>query len=444
MSNHHALHLLVGRLSQAPRYHLPLPQENSVYGQRLIFNMTTEGGNWKDLLKAAGEGNIPLIRYHLQRGVDPNFQHPEYFTCPIFEAIRNGHLTAVNLLVEEGKADPTILEEHTDQTPMEVALETKNFEIADYLNSRLPPQFQHKFRNVLVTGGTRGIGKAIVEQLLNKGHRVVFVCRRPEDGTRVRNEVIQATSNHKVDYLLGDLSSIQSTLNLAKSILSAFPSINVLIHNAGIWPTQQELNVDGLETSFCVNYLSQYLLTRELIPLLKKNGPDSRIVFVSGKIYKRGNADVAKTPYGKDFHPFQTYMHTKQCGAILFLNTARKLEGSGIIVNAVHPGVIRTGLGESKGNTWSCIISLLLRFVKSFWKEASQGALGPVWLAESRDAGNSHGNYYDELNLDVMDASVTAPAVQRDWEQWTIDFLHAREERQEISLCSDVTYVGVD
>ena len=395
--------------------------------------MTTEGGNWKDLLKASAEGDIPLIQYHLRRGVDPNFQHPEYFTCPIFDAIRKGHLSAVKILVEEGKADPNIVEEHTDQTPIEAALESKNFDIADYLNSKLSHPFQHKFRNVLVTGGNRGIGKAIVEQLLNKGHRVVFVCRSPEDGTRVRDELINATKNQKVDFILGDLSSIQSTLLLAKYIISTFPLINVLIHNAGIWPTQHELNVDGLETSFCVNYMSQYLLTRELTPLLKKNGPDSRIVFVSTKLYKLGNADIAKTPYGRDFHHFQTYMHTTQCGVILFLNTARKLEGSGIIVNAVHPGVIRTSLlGES--NNSNCCINLIFRVVKNFWKEAPQsGAMGPVWLAESLDAGTSHGNYYNDMALDDMADSVTTPAVQNDWEHWTIDFLNAREGKQENS-----------
>jgi len=84
----------------------------------------SSGGNWKDLLKASGEGNSRLVQYHLRNGVDPNFQHAEYFTCPIFEAIRNGHEDIVRILIEEGNADPGIVEELTDQTTIEAALES--------------------------------------------------------------------------------------------------------------------------------------------------------------------------------------------------------------------------------------------------------------------------------------------------------------------------------
>lgn len=96
--------------------------------------MTSNGGNWKDLLKASGEGNAQLVDYHLRRGVDPNFQHPEYFTCPIFEAIPNGHLNIVKILVEQGNANPNIVEELSDQTLMEVALQEGYHDIVDYLN----------------------------------------------------------------------------------------------------------------------------------------------------------------------------------------------------------------------------------------------------------------------------------------------------------------------
>jgi NAD(P)-dependent dehydrogenase (short-subunit alcohol dehydrogenase family) len=389
--------------------------------------MATAGGNWKDLLKASGQGDVALIRYHLQQGVDPNFQHPEYFTCPIFDAVRNGHWNAVKVLIEEGNADPNCTEELSDQTPIEAAVESKHYEIAEYLNSILPTKFQHKFRKVLVTGGNRGIGKAIVEQLLNKGHRVVFTCRTDKAGASVRDELKAATRNPKVDYIRGDLSSIQSTLALAKAVQTYFPSINVLIHTAGVvWPTKKQLNADGLEVSFAINYLAPYLLTRELTPLLESNGPDSRIVFVSGsKLYILGKADIATTPVGKDFHRLLTYMHTQQCGMILFLTTARRLQGNGIAVNAVYPRAIRTGRGESAPRP--CCTDVMLRVVTSVWSDPAEGAIGPVWLAESMEAGNLHGNYYDGNDLDTMPESVTDPRIQKDWEQWTRDFLEAKE-----------------
>lgn len=388
--------------------------------------MATHGGNWKDLLKAAGEGDQALVRYHISAGggVDPNFQHAEYFTCPIFEAVRNGHLKIVQILVEQGKADPNIVEEMTDQTPIEVALEVGGrHDIVDYLNTKLPPDQQYKFQHVLVTGGNRGIGKAICELLLKKGHRVVFTCRSKGAGEATVKELQHDTKNHKVKCIVGDLSTIQSTMMLAKSIEETFPTMNVLIHNAGVWPTEKQINEDGLESSFAVNYMAPYLLTQELGPMLERNGPNSRIVFVSGKIYIVGQADLAQTPWGKDFNRFKTYANTKQCGVILFLNTVRRFQNSKVRVNAVHPGVIRTGLGESASNG-SCL-NCVLRMVKRFWKDPSDGAVGPVWLAQDDEASHVHGNYYDGLQLDEMIDSVKDLAVQSDWEQWTVDFVAA-------------------
>merc|ERR1712176_686992 len=90
------------------------------------------GGSWKDLFRAAEENDIPKAKYHLDRGVDPNFQHPEYFTSPLFEAIRGGHLDFVKLLIEEGRADPSVVEELTDDSALEVAIASREFGIRDY------------------------------------------------------------------------------------------------------------------------------------------------------------------------------------------------------------------------------------------------------------------------------------------------------------------------
>jgi NAD(P)-dependent dehydrogenase (short-subunit alcohol dehydrogenase family) len=390
----------------------------------------TQGGDWKDLLKAAGQGDVQLTRYHLREGTDPNFQHPEYFTCPIFEAIRNGHKDIVRILVEEGKADPCLMEELTDQTPIEVALEERQHDIVDYISTKLPQEYQRQWkpRQVLVTGGNRGLGKAICALLLQQGHRVIFTCRCKEDGDKTLQELKITTHNRKVDYILGDLGSIQSTKALAKAIQERFPTINVLIQNAGIWPTQKTINEDGLEMAFMVNYLAPYILTRELYPLLEQNGP-SRVVIVNDKLYMFGKADLFTTPYGKDFTSIRTYMSTKQCGVLFLLNCARKMKGSKVALNAIHPGFIQTGLGNPSNSCLGCI----LRVVKSFWSsKPADGSIGPVWLAVSPEAEGVHGQFYDGMNqhqLLVGDSSVLDSTVQTDWEQWTEDFL-AREERK--------------
>lgn len=146
---------------------------------------------------------------------------------------------------------------------------------------------------MLVTGN-RGIGKAICEALLQKGHRIFFTCRSQDAGDAIVRELKESTKNHKVNYILGDLSSIGSTCALAQEISTKFPSMNVLIHNAGLWPTEKVITEDGLELSFCVNYLAPYILTEELGPIFERNASDesSRIIFVSGKIYAMGHVDI--------------------------------------------------------------------------------------------------------------------------------------------------------
>lgn len=379
------------------------------------------GGNWKDLVKAAGQGDLEHAKYHLAQGVDPNFQHAEYFTAPIFEAIRNNQLEMVKLLVEEGKANPDLMEEMTDSTPIELALEEEKHDIVDYLNTVLPPESQWKPKHVLVTGGNRGIGKAIVERLLRQGHVVAFTCRNAEAGEEVVQELKDKTGNSKVQVIVGDLSSIASVRALAKNILTEFPTLTVLIHNAGLWPSQCEMNEDGLEQAFMVNYVAPSLLNELVLPQLEKNGPDARVVLVTAGLAIFGKANVMTTPFGKDFSRLKTYMHTKQCGMIWCMHQARK-QSNGISFNAVHPGVIQTGLGESGGGCIDCI----LRLFKKTWKSPAEGAIAPVWFAVSPEAKKLNGEFYAEMEpykLEGDAACVLDPKVQDEWAQWTKDFL---------------------
>jgi NAD(P)-dependent dehydrogenase (short-subunit alcohol dehydrogenase family) len=447
----------------------------------------SSGGNWKDLLKAAGDGDLAAARYHLRcGGVDPNYQHPEYFTAPIFEAIRAGHLDMVRLLVQgEGdvgvgpspssssttttkatttRANPQLVEELTDMTPLEVALEGGRHAIVDYLNTRLPPEARWHPRRVLVTGGNRGIGRAIVEQLLRQGHAVAFTCRNATAGRAVAEELVHATGNTKLQLVVGDLSTIASTRALGRSIL-AHPFIpTTLVHNAGLWPTECRINPDLLEQSFMVNYMAPYLLTQMLLPAMieaattssSSSDRDVRVVLVTAGLALYGVADVRTTPLGKDFSRFKTYQNTKQCGLIWCMHQARlqqekcssqqKQAGQrptttnntddnknddpdriSVSFNAVHPGVINTGLGE--GATTGRCMACLLKVVKKWWKTPAEGAVAPVWLAVSPSARDVRGCFYWEMKPHDLSKHGGAaavgidPASQDQWAQWTEDFL---------------------
>lgn len=405
--------------------------------------MAPSHGNWKDLLKAAATNDLATARYQLKRGnVDPNFQHPEFFTAPLFEAIRHGHFEMVQLLVQEGGANVQLVEESSDLTPLQVALSKEQHNMVDYLNTHLPTDQRWQPRHVLVTGGNRGIGRAIVENLLKKGHAVAFTCRDQEEGDRVVQEILQTgTGNAKLRCIVGDLSSVSSTVALAQRILQEFPTLHVLIHNAGLWPSDCILNEDGLEMAFMVNYLAPYILTERLLPQLQDNATTataSRVILVTAGLFVFGRPDLGTTPYGNDFSRLSTYMNTKYCGMVWCMHQARLMtrmdretdsNDASVTFHAVHPGVIQTGLGDGGG-----ILGCVLRLVKRMWKTPKEGALAPAWLATCPHP--IHGAYYHEMTpYDIVAqrgehsnaAAVRNASVQEQWMQWTRDFLNRRD-----------------
>ncbi|MFK7924177.1 MAG: SDR family NAD(P)-dependent oxidoreductase [Bacteroidia bacterium] len=273
---------------------------------------------------------------------------------------------------------------------------------------------------ILVTGGNRGIGRAIVAGLIAEGHSVVFSVRQQAQGQKCLHELKQEYPQAELDWIKGDFSSIASCYDFVERLQSTHPDINVLINNAGVWMTQKQLNVDGLEMSFMVNYLAPYILSTRLADMLCQNAP-ARIVNVNAGLYVKGKLYLAKTPYGKDFHKIKTYANTKLCAAMFTLSFAQRLSDLNLIVNAVHPGVINTGLGDFKG-----LLGLLLRLVKKTWKKAETGALAPIWLATSEEAAGFQGLYFNEMV--PMDYNVWAldEKLRDELWQWTKELIAER------------------
>ena len=374
------------------------------------------GGNWKDLFKAAAEGNEELVGYHLRMGVDPNYQHPEYFSAPLFEAIRFGQTKVVALLLKSG-ALPNVREDYSGILPIELAMQNGHHEMVDLLLPLLSETEQAICRQVLITGGNRGIGKAIAHNVLNEGHRVLITVRSQETGMEAVKELQEATGNQKINFVVGDLSSVSGVIKLAATISVTFPGINVLVNNAGIWPTEKIINEDGLEMGFMVNYLAPYLLSQKLLPLLQKNRP-SRIVLVNAGLYLLGRATTDKTPTGLDFHPIRTYASTKQCGVYFLQWFSEQIEGAGVTINAVHPGIINTGLGDSKR-----LLSRMVKWIKRFWKKAEYGGIAPSFLALSPELEGKNGLFFNETKTTEIPEKFRSKAEIKDWKIWTEVFL---------------------
>ncbi|GAB1818274.1 SDR family NAD(P)-dependent oxidoreductase [Herbidospora sp. RD11066] len=238
--------------------------------------------------------------------------------------------------------------------------------------------------NVVVTGGNRGIGYAVCAELARQGHRVVVVARDAAKG----EEALRSLPG-EAGLVLGDLSTVAGMRSVAERLMVVCPEIDVLVHNAGLWPSRLTLTGDGLEQAFAVNHLAPYTLNRLLEDRLK------RVVQVSAGLYVKGKADPERTPYGADFHPLRTYADTKLCNVLMLPLFAERWRARGVTIDAVHPGVINTGLGDRKGP-----VGVLLKVAKRFWKTPDQGAAPVVALTTK----STTGRYYDELEEIPMTA----------------------------------------
>ncbi|NVI87672.1 SDR family NAD(P)-dependent oxidoreductase [Actinomadura sp. BRA 177] len=185
---------------------------------------------------------------------------------------------------------------------------------------------------VAVTGGNRGVGRAVAAEAVRRGHRVAIVARRPDAGAAAAREI-------GAELVVGDLSSVAAVRKLA----GALSEVDVLVHNAGLWPDRRVLNEDGFEQAFFTNHLAPFLLNRLLEDRLR------RVVQVSAALYVTGRVDPGRTPAGKDFHLVNTYAGTKLANLMMVPLFAERWKDTGVTIDAVHPGVLRTDLGSRPG-----------------------------------------------------------------------------------------------
>ncbi|MCK9899523.1 retinol dehydrogenase [Parafrankia colletiae] len=262
----------------------------------------------------------------------------------------------------------------------------------------------------VVTGGNRGIGQAVAEQLARAGVRVALVARDPLRGERARAR-LDATRGPRaphVELVTGDLSDIAGVRATAAKLLDVCPQLDILVHNAGIWPAARTLNADGLEQAFATNHLAPFLLNHLLEDRLAASS--ARVVQVTAGLYGKARIDLERTPRGDDFHPIRTYANTKAANLALVPLFARRWAdaGTGIRVNAVHPGVIRTGLGDRRGP-----LGLALKAVKRFWTPVEQGAPPVIRLALAPELDGVTGRYFEIEKAAPLHGPVDDPDLAR-------------------------------
>lgn len=196
---------------------------------------------------------------------------------------------------------------------------------------------------ILITGATSGIGKTAALQIAEKGPTLVLLGRDEQRGKETVAEIVQKTGNRNIDLLLADLSSQEEIRRVAAEFLSKYSRLDVLVNNAGLAVGKRTLTVDGIEMTFAVNHLAYFLLTHLLLDRLKSSSP-SRIINVSSEAHRRVNLDFDNLQGEKKFSGFSAYSITKFCNILFTYELARKLQGTGVTVNAMHPGYLSTGI----------------------------------------------------------------------------------------------------
>ncbi len=260
-------------------------------------------------------------------------------------------------------------------------------------------------RVFLVTGANSGIGEATALGLARLGGSVVMACRSTTRGEAARQDIVRQSGNSRVSLELVDLASEASTRAFAKAFRRKYSRLDVLINNAGLYTAHRNVTADGLEQTFEVNYLSGFLLTHLLLDLLKKSSP-SRIVNVSSRAHEGSTIRFEDLQGERRYSGYRAYGQSKLAQVLFTRELARRLEGTGVTVNACHPGVIRTNLGMGGS-------SVIVRFVRMFFKGPERGAETPIYLAVSPDVEGVTGKYFANKRIREPSRAARDPDVAR-------------------------------
>jgi NAD(P)-dependent dehydrogenase (short-subunit alcohol dehydrogenase family) len=244
----------------------------------------------------------------------------------------------------------------------------------------------------LVTGATNGIGKATALALAQMGATVVIVGRNPAKCAAVVDEIKQISGNNNVEALIADLSVMAQVRRAADQFKAKYQNLHVLINNAGGAFWKREITSEGFERTFALNYLNYFLLTNLLLDMLKASAP-SRIVNVSSDSHKGAHLDFDDLQSEQGSFGLTAYGRSKLADVVFSYELARRLTGTGVTCNVLHPGLVRTGFANNLGAVPSAFFGFFMRFVGL---TPEQGAQTSLYLATSPAVENVTGKYWEK------------------------------------------------
>lgn len=245
------------------------------------------------------------------------------------------------------------------------------------------PKFEGQV--ALVTGATRGIGAAIALELAQRGLKVVGTGTTDEGAAKITS-ALSAYDGRGRALDVNDGAAVEA---LVDEIVKAYGAIHVLVNNAGVVNLRRELTVDGIETVLAVNHLAYFLLTHLLLPRLRASAP-ARVVNVASDAHRWGRIDLEDLGHERSYRAMRVYGDSKLANILFTYELARRLEGTGVTANCLHPGAVATRLGQNNGR----IATVLSRLLHPFFRSPEQGAATAIYLASSPAVQGVSGGYF--------------------------------------------------
>lgn len=279
---------------------------------------------------------------------------------------------------------------------------------------------------IIVTGSNTGIGKAAALDFAKRGAKVILACRDLVKAHKAKDEIVEITNNKNVVVRHLDLSSLKSVRQFASEIIATENRLDVLVNNAGLGGMVDKKTEDGLEWALQVNHYGHFLLTNLLIDLLKKSAP-SRIIHVSSMMHRMGRLDFDNMNFEKGVNGFMIYNVSKLYNIIGSNEFAKRLEGTGVTSNSLHPGIVHTEIFRE-------VPFLIRKFVNKmlqlFFKSPEEGAQTTIYLAVNDEVTNVSGKYFSDCQ-EAYSSSITRDkeAGKKFWDK-CCDFVHLKPEER--------------